>query len=649
MKRQIAARMTGVILMLPLMSTTALAEVWIAEPEIIPGANGGETVFGFVFEDANGDGRHDDDEDGIEGVIVSNGLDVTTTDADGRYEIEVRQDMDLSIVQPSGWRVPTDERLVPQFSYVHKQGGTPGDFRFGGLDDTGPAPEQVNFPLQAMADADAFKCVMMGDSQAYSGHETSMYRDSAVTDLLGQEFDEADCLFYIGDVTGDDLDLLDRIFEVGAAAGLPQWAVAGNHDYDFDAESDADSLDSWRRIWGPANFAFEIGDILFVGLDNIIYPCGADEAAAGPGREACETSETPRYSAGLSDDQITWLENVLAEVDEDKTVVIAHHAPIVSFADASSGIHQTDNAAAFHAALEGREALSISGHTHSTENHAPGQSFEGWEEYAGVTELPFRHIVAGAASGNWWQGDFNIDGDAQSFQRDGAPKGWLLLEFDGADYTERYFGSRMAERAQWVDFNTPAFREWYDTLIAWRDADEETRDSVPPVTVHDLADTHMFTPTDLEEGVWVTVNFWHGSAEAEVSATIDGGDPIALARTQQGEGEAVGIGAEYADPYALQVQATIGRMAFESTSGEDRNQGYESFRGSVERGSPSPQGNIADRSMHLWTADLPADLEPGVHTLEVTSTDRNGEDFVERVIFEVRQEIPPMRHRTQVW
>ena len=90
-------------------------------------------------------------------------------------------------------------------------------------------------------------------------------------------------------------------------------------------------------------------------------------------------------------------------------------------------------------------------------------------------------------------------------------------------------------------------------------------------------------------------------------------------------------------------------MAFESTSGEERNQGYESFRGSVERGSPSPQGNIADRSMHLWTADLPADLEPGVHTLEVTSTDRNGEDFVERVIFEVREEIPPMRHRTEVW
>lgn len=626
----------------------AAPEPWFAAPEIVRGEGGGDTIRGVVFDDTDGDGRHGEGEAGIEGVLVTNGLEVVRTDADGRYEIAVRPDMDLSVVQPSGWRVPTDERLVPQFAYVHKEGGTPESLRFGGLHDTGAAPEAVNFPLRRLDAATSFACAVLGDSQSYSGHETSQYRDSAVADIAAREWGEADCILYLGDVVGDDLDLLDRLLEVGAAAGLPQWAVAGNHDFDFDATDDAHSLDSWRNRWGPAYFAFEIGDVLFVGLDNIVYPCGPDDAEGHEGREACVESERPAYTAHITDTQIEWLGHLLAETDEDKLVVLAHHAPIVSFADAASGIHQTGNAAELHALLDGREALSLSGHTHSTENHSPGQHFAAWE-IVGVSELPFRHIVAGATSGNWWQGDYNLDGDAQSLQRDGAPKGWLSLEFDGTDYRERYFGSRLGERAQWVDFNTPAFRDWFDKIAAWRAEDAASRNPMPPVTVNDLPDTRILTPGDLEEGVFLTVNFWHGSAESEVEARIANGPSLTLARTQQGEGEEVRTGAEFADPFAVKRQATVGRAAYQGTESRSRDRGYESFRGRSTFGVPQPQGMLADRSMHIWQAELPADLPLGVHRMEVVSTDRHGEEYREVVIFEVREERPAPRHRTDLW
>lgn len=623
---------------------------WIAAPEVVRGDGAGGVVRGVVFEDADGDGRRGPGESGIPGVLVSNGLDVVRSDASGAYALAVREDMDLFVIQPSGWQVPVDARNVPQFSYVHKPAGSPGRFRFGGLPATGPMPERVNFPLRRRADADParFACAVVGDSQAYSNDEVGLFRDTALTDLLSRGRGRDDCMLYLGDVVGDDLGLLERLFEIGAAAGLPQWAVAGNHDVDFDAPDDRHSLDTWRRVWGPSYYAFEIGQVLFVGLDNVVYPCGAEDAAS-PGREACAAGASPTYNGRVAREQMTWLENLLRQAPQDRLVVFAHHIPFVSYTSADSAIHQTDNAARIHALVAGRPALSLSGHTHTLENHDPGQHFAGWRDAVGVGPLPFRHIVAGAASGRWWQGDLAIDGDPMAIMDLGAPKGVLMLDFDGTGYAERYVGSRLGERAQWVDFNTPAFRAWFSALDAWRRQPRAERDPVPPVSIHDLADTRLFSPRELEEGVWLTVNFWHGSASAQVRATIDDTLELVLDRTQSGTGEASRRGAEFADPFAVKRQATVARHAIRSRSGQARAQGWESGRGSRFEGVPQPLDGWADRSPHLWRAKLPATLAPGVHRVVVTSTDRNGRSWRETIVFEVRQARPPAYHRRELW
>ncbi|MFZ7095727.1 metallophosphoesterase N-terminal domain-containing protein [Luteimonas dalianensis] len=273
------------------------AAPWIASPEVIAGQRDSREIRGVVFEDLDGDGRHQSGEPGVAGVLVSNGLDVVRSDEQGGYALPVRADMDLFVIQPAGWMVPVDVRNVPQFSYTHKPGGSPVALRFGGLADTGPAPEQVNFPLRRLAGASPqFSCTAIGDSQVYSNHEITQFRDSAIADLLARDHGPADCMIYLGDVAGDDLGLLDRLFEVGSVTGLPQWAVPGNHDVDFDAPDDAHSMDSWRRLWGPAYFAFEIGEVLFVGLDNVVYPCTARDMQLA-GREFCEAGRNPTYNA----------------------------------------------------------------------------------------------------------------------------------------------------------------------------------------------------------------------------------------------------------------------------------------------------------------------------------------------------------------
>jgi hypothetical protein len=622
---------------------------WIAAPEIIHAASSGQTITGAVFKDLDRNGRLDAGEPGIEGVLVSNGHEWVRTDENGRYEIAVRRNMDLTIVQPSGWRVPTDERMAPQFFYVHKEGGTGYPMRFGGLTDTGPAPTSVNFPLiRDGAAGNEFSCAVLADPQTYSNEQLGWLRDGVIADVIEAGFRQGDCMIHLGDVVGDDLGLLDRLLEIASATGLPQWLVIGNHDIDFDARSNDDKADSWRRIYGPNYYAFEQGYVLFVVLDNVVYPCGAEDVARG--RTHCEEGRRPGYNGRVTETQLEWLEGLIRHTPEDRLIVLNKHIPFVSFVDAGSGQHQTDEVTRIHDMLAGRPALSLSGHTHTIENHSPGQLFEGWTESTGTGPLPFRHIIAGAASGAWYQGDFSVDGVPMALQRLGAPMGFLRIDFKGADYVETYLGARLnPARQQWVSLNTPGFREWFTAIAEWFSTEQNERDPIPPYSINDLSDLKLLTPSDFEAGVWITANVWAGSAETVVEAVLPDGRVLNLERTQAGTGEGLRIGAEWADPFAASRQLSVARHAYQSRSGVDRAQGHELFRGTqFGPAAPQPQRSIADRNMHLWKAPLPA-LPPGVHLIAVTSTDRHGRQSTDYLTVEVRSERPPRYWRQELW
>ncbi len=624
---------------------------YIAKIEVVRNgaSNDQTTINGIVFHDQNGNGKLDVDETGVENVAVSNGQNVVRTNAAGKYTIATKDDMSLFVVQPSGWRVPTDENFVPQFAYQHKPQGSPKAMRFGGLPPTGPLPESINFPLKK-ASNDAFKCVVLGDTQTYANQDISFFRDSTIDDLLDQQ-DNPDCVLALGDVLGDDLGLIPRMANVLSSLKAPQWWTHGNHDFDFDADYDKDSADSWRNLWGPAHYAFEQGNVLFIVLDNVIYPCGPEDNKNG-GREFCVNRQTKHYNGRISEHQLQFVRELIETSDQNKTIVFAHHIPFVSFVDQSSTAHQTDNVKALYAMVEGRNALSLSGHTHTIENLAPGDTFKGWQDVLQIDALPFRHIIAGAASGAWYQGDFDVHGTPMSLQRLGAPKGWLELEFDEiGEYVETYRGANSGrDRVAWLSISTPEFREWFEQIMAWRGENPDEQDSIPPLSINDLPDVKILTPEDLTLGSFITANVWAGSSETDVTIALNNKLLGPMNRTQEARGEAARIGADYADPFATQRQLSVARFALQSRSGIDSNQGYQAFKGSqFGPAAPQPQGAIADRNMHLWKYKLPTDLPTGTHIAEITITDRHNRVFVDRLVFEVREQRPVMRFRKDVW
>jgi hypothetical protein len=606
-------------------------------------------VQGVVFDDANHNGRYDDDEHGLRDVKVSNGRDVTLSDSSGRYRLPIRADMSVFVIQPSGWRVPTDAHWIPQFAYEHKPAGSPKKLRYGGLPPTGPLPSAINFPLVPDARRERFNCAVMGDVQVYSGDEIGYARDSVVRDLLNRGAGNTDCVLALGDLVGDDLGLIPRIAEVLGAIGAPQWWVHCNHDYDHDADSDSDSADTWRHSYGPADYAFEIGRVSFIVIDNVSYPCGGDEREARE-RPFCK-QYYKTYNGRISPTQLTFIANVLKATDPNRLVVFATHIPLVGFDNRESQPHQTDDLQELYALLEGRRALSLSGHSHTLENLAPGDSFAGWQQAVGVSSIPFRHLVAGAVAGDWWGGDYDIDGVPMSLQGDGSPRGFVDFAVNGVDYTLDYRATGLStERAMWLSVNTPAFRSWARQLWTWVEESPDTRSPIPPLSVHDLPDEKLLTRADLAGTTWLTANIWMGDSTTSAMISIDGGTPVAMSRTQQAHGEPGFVGAEYADPFALQRQLTVARSAIESSSGTPETQGYiQGRQPPIPPSPPQPRGSRADHSSHLWRYQIPADLPEGVHTATVTVTRAQGAPAQDTLVFEVRHDRPPRTFRRDHW
>ena len=95
---------------------------------------------GQVFLDSNKNGLLDAGERGIAGVRVSNGLDVVTTNNEGRYTLPVDEQSIIFITKPRDYAIPVNAHMLPQFYYIHQPAGSPAGMRHEGIAPTGPLP-----------------------------------------------------------------------------------------------------------------------------------------------------------------------------------------------------------------------------------------------------------------------------------------------------------------------------------------------------------------------------------------------------------------------------------------------------------------------------------------------------------------------------
>ncbi|QTG79603.1 calcineurin-like phosphoesterase C-terminal domain-containing protein [Arthrobacter crystallopoietes] len=537
-----------------------------------------ETIDGSVFDDQNKNSVQDNGERGLGGVTVSNGRDVVTTDSQGRYELPAFENMTVFATQPRGYQVPVDENNVAQFYYHHLPEGSP-DLEHGGIAPTGPLPDAVNFPLakSSLTQSPEQHCLIGGDIQTYTEEQVPFARAGVFADLADRN-DYAGCgALFIGDVVGDDPGLYPQTRELTSMINGPARFLPGNHDLDFDAASSEHSFDSFRANLGPEYYSYDAGKTHVVALNTVEYQSG-----------------TP-YNGALDERQLEWLRNDIAQVPENKLIVLAAHIPLLDYADQGSSKHQVDQVKEIYKILEGREVVALGGHTHSIENLREGDSLAGWSDVFGVDGLPFTHITAGAISGDWYSGRMLPEGYPLAVQRDGGLPGVLTLDIKNTEVKERFTVRGEDDSLQMaLGLNTPRYRGWYAENV-------DNKGSAPEFT-----DALTVSQEELANQTWLTTNFWMGSTGSTVDVKIDGGDTAEAVRTQQMQGEGQLVGAEWSDPTAVQEQLVHG-------------------------------GSLADRMMHLWRLELPTDLAVGEHTAEVTATDVHGREFTETLTFQVTQ------------
>ncbi|KAL7562883.1 hypothetical protein ACA910_000259 [Epithemia clementina (nom. ined.)] len=527
-------------------------------------------------------------------------------------------------------------------------------FRFGGLPPTGDLPLEINFPMIKTEPTPQFKIVVSGDPQTYSNNEIGYLRDSMIKELAAM--DGLKAIMLEGDVMGDELSLYKRLREVVSLANAPQYYVPGNHDYDFDSPENIHSFDTYRREFGPQYYSFEIGDVHFIAMNDVYYPCTPDQNFDGL-HSWCDPPGQYDYNGIITPTQMEWLKNDLAMVPMDKLIFFHVHIPIVSFIDQDLPKHMVDNVielyetlgcvqsedGVFHPQNCSRTVVAFGAHTHTNDNMLPGEHFAGFStalNTENVTRaggpLPFHQIVLGAACGSWWDGDFNDAVVPESYQRLGSPRGYWVFEFDGPSYMETFkVPEKPMERQMHSDILTPEFREWYTTLYEWMEGDVQD-DSVPPVNINDLPDTKQVI---LGTENYLTTNVWAGTRKHVVEAWFDSGDlMVNMTRTQPGEGESI---LESLDVYALKRQMMVARHAYVSNSSNPRTQGYEQFRGSTRRGTPKPigSGGWARQSLHVWQVMIPTEeLGVGAHSVTVMATDQYNRTWKDTIAFEITEQ-----------
>lgn len=379
---------------------------------------------GLVFHDANGSGRAHGQE-GLAGVLVSNGVDVVATDSRGRYRLPVTDDTIIHVIKPRGYATKVDGLNIPRFYYIHKPSGSPdSEFIYKGVAPTGPLPESIDFPLDTVDERGPFEVLMTADPQPYHLQHVQWYGEETVRAFQGLK---AACGIALGDIVGDHLDLYEPYNALNAKSGFPWYNVVGNHDLNFMAREDRYSTETFQRVFGPTTYAFQRGPVHFIIINNVYWEGFTRMRADGWPRRG-------QYFGHIRPEQFQYLRNYLRHVPTDERVVLCSHIPLINRADTDAKHETAERRELLELLSRHRYTLSFSGHTHINMNYFLG-SEEGYTAPGGALH---HHCNLTATCGSWYRGPLDLDGLPYSPGRDGSPKGYAIVRFEGAEsYTIR--------------------------------------------------------------------------------------------------------------------------------------------------------------------------------------------------------------------
>lgn len=354
----------------------------------------------------------------LAGVVVSDGINVTQTDFDGKYWLRSTADeATVWVSVPSGYEVPVEGDWSPRFWYPLDKGKTEAG-EVQRFDFALRAVPQEKFSLCVFADTHIRGRNSLGSVSCEM--DSVQFRKYFVPKVQGWHEENAGVPHY-GIVLGD---MIQDYATVQYKTGLPEYKkclrdlrfpifhIPGNHDYRhedltgraWEDEEARGAKQYYIDHLGPTYYSFNIGKVHFVMLD---------------GTRIHGTAGSSATENRVTSAQLSWLRKDLTHVSKEMHLVICCHQPLYTYSS-------TDNVAA--GCIENRDELIslcdgfrrisiLSGHIHYGDIANL--------EHSGVRIDQYTHP---AVCGPFWLAHVNYDG---------SPNGFTSYVFSGTEFTRR--------------------------------------------------------------------------------------------------------------------------------------------------------------------------------------------------------------------
>lgn len=353
----------------------------------------------------------------VAGVVVSDGLQVATTDAKGIYYLQSdKRNGYVFISVPGGYEVAAD-RTRPQFyKYLDQPAGSVEQRDFTLVRRANDRHRLVVFSDTHLANRVSdlqqfnmgFHSEMVSYLRACKAHGMPVY-GIALGDLgwdqfwYDNNFDLSNYLDYIGDLS------------------MSVFSVPGNHDNDRKVLNDDFGASApYRRVLGPTDYSFNLGEVHYIMLDNTVY--------LNP------TGDGSGFESRVTDEAMSWLKADLATVDRNTPVVVGMHIPLFKTPErGKSPAINLLNGAELIELLEAYDVQLLTGHAHTNFNLIYSDRLR-------------EHNIAAVSATWWWTGHTNHAGN--HICRDGSPGGYKIFDVDARRITWRYKGIGLADDYQ---------------------------------------------------------------------------------------------------------------------------------------------------------------------------------------------------------
>ncbi len=358
----------------------------------------------------------------VANVVVSDGVETTTTDKSGFYQLASKKKYGYVFIStPRGYETPLTG-VIPNFFKKTTSGSV----------------NRLDFTLNKV-DNDEFTLYILGDlhlanrMKSWEPQDVTKYRAFA-EDLNRAKlnYSENAYVLTLGDMSWDQywwinsFDLQRYLDETNRLFNMPFFHTMGNHDNDFTKAGDFNKENEYRKVIGPTYYSVNLGKVHLIVLDNIHYADGQSTDKDGNG-QITGTDYRGAYRLGLTTDQYNWLQKDLKYVSKDTPIILAGHSQF-NWRDSNGtweakSFHEIPHSS-FLSALSGYKVHIFSGHTHQTANYD-----------AMATKGIYEHN-AGAVCAAWWWSDTMSAG--VNIATDGSPGGYTILNANGKDLEWRY-------------------------------------------------------------------------------------------------------------------------------------------------------------------------------------------------------------------